>query len=410
MKRRFKHLDLLIHIFVIVLMISNLVAPKIVAFGPLRLSGAQLLFPITYIFGDIFTEVYGYAASRRAIWIGFLASALLSAMGLITVWLPPAPDWQGQEAFATVFYVLPRIIIASLIAYWAGEFTNAYVMAKMKLATRGRHLWMRTIGSTAVGQFVDTVLVITIIFAGSASITTMLTMIGSGYIGKVLYEAAMTPVTYAVVNGLKKVEGVEVFDENTDFSPFHSENSGEGRGGQAMRARASADCGGRGVWRTKGQTEVCPTRSDRLKSVLLGAEGFGAVFESAGAIGFVAAAVQEVGVIVEQCGHLGSLAESDFFVEGERGGITVGRFGIAPASDVYLAEGVVTGGARAEGSRLIAFEQAEHVAGDAFGFVDPAITEPDEGMVRAGDQSFKMAWAVGLLENADRFPGHLIRH
>src|SRR5688572_15283314 len=220
--RRFKHLDLLIHIFVVVLMISNLVAPKIVAIGPFRLSGAQILFPITYIFGDIFTEVYGYAASRRAIWIGFMASALLSVMGLITVALPPAPDWHGQEAFSAVFYVLPRIIVASLVAYWAGEFTNAYVMAKMKVATGGKYLWMRTIGSTAAGQIVDTILVITIIFAGTTSIATMATMIVSGYLGKVLYEAAMTPVTYLVVNGLKKSEGIEVFDITTDFNPFGS--------------------------------------------------------------------------------------------------------------------------------------------------------------------------------------------
>jgi uncharacterized integral membrane protein (TIGR00697 family) len=237
--RRFKHLDLLIHIFVVVLMISNLVAPKIVAIGSLRFSGAQLMFPLTYIFGDIFTEVYGYAASRRAIWIGFLASALLAVMGLITVWLPPAPDWQGQEAFATVFYVLPRILVASLLAYWAGEFTNAYVMAKMKVWTRGRRLWMRTIGSTAAGQIVDTVVVIVVAFAGTTSVSTLLTMIGSGYLVKVLYEAAMTPVTYAVVNGLKKLEGVEVFDEHTDFNPFHSE--GSSNPGLAMRARASAD-------------------------------------------------------------------------------------------------------------------------------------------------------------------------
>jgi uncharacterized integral membrane protein (TIGR00697 family) len=239
--RRFKHLDLLIHIFVVVLMISNLVAPKIVAIGPFRLSGAQLLFPITYIFGDIFTEVYGYAASRRAIWIGFLASALLSVMGLITVWLPPAPDWHGQEAFAAVFYVLPRIIIASLLAYWAGEFTNAYVMAKMKLWTRGKHLWMRTIGSTAAGQIVDTVVVITIAFAGTASISTMLTMIGSGYLGKVLYEAVMTPVTYAVVNGLKRNEGIEIFDETTNFNPFSSENSRSPGDGSIPSRAAVAD-------------------------------------------------------------------------------------------------------------------------------------------------------------------------
>jgi uncharacterized integral membrane protein (TIGR00697 family) len=219
--RRFKHLELLIHIFVVVLMISNLVGPKICAIGPFRLSGAQILFPITYIFGDIFTEVYGYAASRRAIWIGFLASALLAVMGMITVALPPAPEWQGQAAFETVFNFVPRMVVASLLAYWAGEFTNAFVMAKMKLLTNGRYLWMRTVGSTAAGQFVDTILVMVIAFAGTASATTIVTLIFSGYLGKVIYEAVMTPVTYLVVNTLKRMEGVDVFDSHTDFNPFH---------------------------------------------------------------------------------------------------------------------------------------------------------------------------------------------
>ncbi|MHB1959543.1 MAG: queuosine precursor transporter, partial [Acidobacteriaceae bacterium] len=137
-ERTYKHLDTLTLIFVVVLLISNLVAQKICRIGPLTLSGAELLFPITYIFGDIFTEVYGYAASRRAIWIGFFASALLSVMGAIVVALPPAPGWRNQAAFATVFGFIPRLVVASLIAYWAGEFTNSYTLAKMKLLTQGR--------------------------------------------------------------------------------------------------------------------------------------------------------------------------------------------------------------------------------------------------------------------------------
>lgn len=217
---RFRYLDTLIHVFVVVLMISNLVGPKIVAIGPFRISGAQLLFPITYIFGDIFTEVYGYAASRRAIWTGFFASALLSVMGLIAVALPPAPDWPNQEAFATVFHFVPRMVVASLLAYWAGEFSNAFVMAKLKLLTKGRHLWVRTIGSTAVGQAVDTTVVMIIAFGGSLSPSLIATLIVSGYLGKVLYEAAATPLTYAVVNFLKRKEGVDVFDYSTNFNPF----------------------------------------------------------------------------------------------------------------------------------------------------------------------------------------------
>lgn len=220
---RFKHLDHLINAFVVVLIISNLVAPKLVAIGDFRLSGAQILFPITYIFGDIFTEVYGYGASRRAIWTGFLASALLAVMGMIIVALPPAPEWHDQEAFAKVFNFVPRLVVASLIAYWCGEFANAFVMARLKVVTEGKMLWVRTIGSTAVGQLVDTVVVIGLAFGGTVSLATMGNLILSGYLGKVIYEAAMTPVTYAVVNGLKKSEGIDVYDTNTDFNPFHGQ-------------------------------------------------------------------------------------------------------------------------------------------------------------------------------------------
>lgn len=223
-QRRYRYLDHLIHVFVVVLMVSNLVGPKIVAVGPFRISGAQLLFPITYIFGDIFTEVYGYAASRRAIWTGFFASALLSAMAMITVALPPAPDWPHQEAFETVFHFVPRMVLASLLAYWAGEFSNAFVLAKLKIWTKGRMLWVRTIGSTVVGQFVDTVVVMIIAFGGSLSKELIANLILSGYLGKVLYEAAATPLTYAVVGYLKRKEGVDVFDYRTDFNPFHAED------------------------------------------------------------------------------------------------------------------------------------------------------------------------------------------
>ncbi|MFN7934373.1 MAG: queuosine precursor transporter [Bryobacteraceae bacterium] len=220
---RYKHLDHLINAFVVVLIISNLVAPKLIAIGDLRLSGAQILFPITYIFGDIFTEVYGYGASRRAIWTGFIASALLAVIGMTIVALPAAPEWHDQEAYAKVFNFVPRLVVASLIAYWCGEFANAFVMARLKVVTEGKMLWVRTIGSTAVGQMVDTVVVIVIAFGGTVGISTLINLIFSGYIGKVVYEAAMTPVTYLVVNGLKKSEGIDVYDTNTDFNPFHGD-------------------------------------------------------------------------------------------------------------------------------------------------------------------------------------------
>ena len=219
--RSFKYFDIMLSVFIVVLLISNLVGQKICAIGPFRISGAQLLFPITYIFGDIFTEVYGYAASRRAIWLGFFASALMAVMGVVTVALPPAPDWPNQQAFATVFGIVPRLVVASLIAYWAGEFANSYVMAKMKILTQGRLLWSRTIGSTVVGQLVDTSVLMFVAFGGTMSTKSIVVLIFSGYLGKVLYEALMTPFTYLVVNGLKKIEHVNVFDTNTDFSPFH---------------------------------------------------------------------------------------------------------------------------------------------------------------------------------------------
>ena len=156
--RSFKYFDLLLSIFIVVLLISNLVGQKICAIGSFRVAGAQLLFPITYIFGDVFTEVYGYAASRRAIWMGFFASGLMATMGIVTVLLPAAPDWPNQAAFETVFYTVPRLVVASLITYWSGEFANSYTMAKMKVLTQGRYLWTRTIGSTVVGQGVDTII------------------------------------------------------------------------------------------------------------------------------------------------------------------------------------------------------------------------------------------------------------
>ncbi len=218
--QQFKYYDWLVSSFVAILLISNIVAPKFIALGPLRFSGAQLLFPITYIFGDIFTEIYGYAASRRAIWNGFFASAILTIISMIIVWLPPAPEWPYQQAYATVLGFLPRLVVASLIAYWAGEFANSYVMAKMKILTSGKHLWTRTIGSTVVGQAVDTVLVMVIAFAGIMPAAELVRAAISGYVAKVVYEAAMTPLTYIVVNALKRAEGIDPLDTHTNFSPF----------------------------------------------------------------------------------------------------------------------------------------------------------------------------------------------
>ena len=218
--RSFRYLDALTTAFVVVLLVSNLLAQKICRLGPFNVSGALLLFPVTYIFGDVFTEVYGFAASRRAIWLGFFGTALLYAMGALTIALPAAPGWKNQAAFAAVFAIIPRILVASLTAFWCGEFVNSYVMARMKLLTGGRHLWTRTVGSTVAGQAVDTVLVITLTFGGSVPTRTLLGMIVSGYLLKVAYEVLATPVTYWVVHVLKRVEHSDPFDRDETFNPF----------------------------------------------------------------------------------------------------------------------------------------------------------------------------------------------
>jgi len=218
--RRFKYLDVLTTMFVVILLVSNLVAQKICVIGPFAVSGAVLLFPITYIFGDVFTEVYGFSASRRAIWLGFFGTALLYGISAAVIALPGAPEWRNQQAFQVVFGFLPRILTASLVAYWAGEFANSYTMAKMKLLTNGKMLWTRTIGSTVVGQGVDTVLVITLTFAGRYPVRMLANIIFTGYLLKVGYEVLATPLTYLVIGWLKRSEHADAFDRNQDFNPF----------------------------------------------------------------------------------------------------------------------------------------------------------------------------------------------
>jgi uncharacterized integral membrane protein (TIGR00697 family) len=217
--KQYRYLDILINVFVVVLIVSNLIAPKFVAVGWFRFSAAQLLFPITYIFGDVFTEVYGYSASRKAIWTGFMASAIMTAFGIFAIWLPPAPEFKDQLAYETIFGVVPRNVAGSLIAYWAGEFANSLTVAKMKLWTDGKYLWTRTVGSTIVGQAVDTTIVIIFIFWGQP-LSVMFRLIVSGYLFKVAYEVIATPLTYLVVNFLKRTEGVNYFDRSTNFNPF----------------------------------------------------------------------------------------------------------------------------------------------------------------------------------------------
>lgn len=221
--RVFKYYDLLASLFIVFLVVSNLVGQKICAFGPVRLSGAQLLFPVTYIFADVFTEVYGYGGARRVIWIGFIANAVMAGLGNLIVALPAAPEWGNQQAFATVFHQVPRLVVASLVAYWCGEFANSFTLAKMKLFTKGRYLWTRMVGSTVVGQAVDTLLVNVIAFVGEVTSPGVAKLIMWGYLFKVAYEVVAIPATYTIVGFLKRTEGIDTFDYKTRFTPFATE-------------------------------------------------------------------------------------------------------------------------------------------------------------------------------------------
>jgi uncharacterized integral membrane protein (TIGR00697 family) len=224
--RRFLYLDALTTAFVVVLLVANLVAQKVFRMGPFGFipafstSGAIVLFPITYIFGDIFTEVYGYAAARRAIWLGFFGTAMLYTISAIVIALPSDPQFQNQQAFVTVFGILPRVLAASLIAFWTGEFVNSYTMAKLKLLTQGRWLWTRTIGSTVVGQGVDTTTFMLILFVGIYPLHSIAGLIATAYVVKVIYEVLATPLTYLGIGSLKRAEGIDTFDRDTNFNPF----------------------------------------------------------------------------------------------------------------------------------------------------------------------------------------------
>lgn len=224
---RFKYFDLIMGTFAVVLVVSNFASTKVAslnlgAWKPV-FDGGTFLFPLTYIFGDVLTEVYGYARSRRVIWFG-LAMNLLAALtlGLVTL-LPTAPDSFTKGSFEAVFSFAPQIVLASTVAFFVGEFLNAFVLAKLKLATRGRWLWTRTIGSTLVGQGVDTLVFSLIAFgigAGALPAGVLWGLIAFNYIYKVGIEVALTPLTYAVVRFLKRREGVDHFDAETDFNPF----------------------------------------------------------------------------------------------------------------------------------------------------------------------------------------------
>ena len=228
MQRGYRYFDLVMAIFVAVLLISNVAsAAKIVNLGlpVLTFDAGTLLFPISYVLGDVLVEVYGYRRSRRVIWIGFGCAVLLSLTLAVVRRLPGDAQWVaevGPDAFDGVLGTLAsgRIILGSLVAYFAGEFSNAYIMARMKVRTQGQWLWTRTIASTLVGELVDTMLFVCIAFLGVWSLDLVIKIIISNYIFKTGFEASVTPLTYLVVNTLKRVENEDYYDVDTDFNPF----------------------------------------------------------------------------------------------------------------------------------------------------------------------------------------------
>jgi hypothetical protein len=220
MQKSFKHIDTITALFVAVILISNVASTKILDLGWFVFDGGTLLFPVSYIFGDILTEVYGYKRSRKVIWLGFFSAFLMSATFMVVRKLPAAGEWQFQEAYDAILGLTPRIVVASLIAFLAGEFSNSYVLAKMKILTKGRYLWARTIGSTVVGQAVDTMLFVMVAFWGIHSGGLLFSIIISNYVFKCGVEAALTPVTYRTVRWLKKEEQEDYYDTDTKFNPF----------------------------------------------------------------------------------------------------------------------------------------------------------------------------------------------
>jgi hypothetical protein len=227
-KRQYRYYEFVMVAFVVVLVCSNLIGPAKIAqidvplLGVLTFGAGVLFFPISYVFGDILTEVYGYARARRVIWAGFAGLAFASFMAWVVVQLPPAPFWKNQEAYEIAFGTTWRIAGASMIAYFCGEFVNSFVLAKMKIATAGKWLWTRTIGSTIAGEAVDSALFYPLAFYGSGIIPNeqLPKVMAFQFVAKVLVEVVFTPVTYKIVAALKRAEHEDYYDRHTDFSPF----------------------------------------------------------------------------------------------------------------------------------------------------------------------------------------------
>lgn len=223
--RAYKHLDFITVAFVTLLLCSNLIGTtKVATLGGFTFGAAILFFPLSYVFGDILTEVYGYAASRRVVWSGFGALVFSALMCWVIVELPPAADYKGQQAVQEVFGNTPRVVMASLIAYFFGEFANSFTLAKMKLMTQGKMLWLRTIGSTLVGEAVDSLIFYPLAFYGVWEASLVVQVMITNYVLKCAWEAIMTPITYRVVAWLKRSEHEDHYDWNTNFSPFTLHN------------------------------------------------------------------------------------------------------------------------------------------------------------------------------------------
>jgi len=206
-------------IFITCLITANVIAVKVISLGPVILPAAIFVFPLSYIFGDVLTEVYGYRVARRVIWLGFICNLIFVFFAWVGQLLPPAPFWEGQEAYESILGYTPRLLAASFFGYLVGEFVNSFILAKMKILTKGRWLWSRTIGSTVVGQGLDTSIFITLAFIGTPSFVPI--MILYHWLAKTVIEAILTPATYAIVNFLKRREAIDSYDYETKFNPFN---------------------------------------------------------------------------------------------------------------------------------------------------------------------------------------------
>jgi len=205
-------------LFVTCLLTANIIAVKVISLGPFILPAAIIIFPLSYIFGDILTEVYGYRWARKVIWLGFFCNLIFVIFAWVGQVLPPAPLWEGQEAYATILGYTPRLLIASFGGYFVGEFANSFVLSKMKILTRGRWLWSRTIGSTIVGQGLDSLIFITGAYLGTPFFVPIIIL--HHWLAKTIIEAAATPFTYALVKFLKRKEAIDTYDYETNFNPF----------------------------------------------------------------------------------------------------------------------------------------------------------------------------------------------